>query len=194
MSTNNVIDIADFLNQQLENQQIEPPAYVWDKVQSDIPHYPAKGFGQWIWYSSVLLVVGLLLVLYFSTRQTKTSTVAKSITVNQISVPERAVTYPTNISNNTKPQSNYVALKSSQKEQATTVENSTLHLEASVYSTIEKVEFVDSTNTVRKIIQNPTANEFGFYTLDISSLKKGKYQIFIYSSNGKKFQRVENFR
>ncbi|NSW44974.1 MAG: hypothetical protein HPY79_04085 [Bacteroidales bacterium] len=194
MNTNNIIDIADFLNQQLENQQIEPPAHVWDKVQSQIPNYPIKGIGHWIWYSSILLIVGLTLTFYFSTRPHQTSTIAKSIAVNHISVPERAITYPTNIQNNTKPQTNYIKLKSTQKQTPVNVENSVLHLEASVYAIIEKVEFLDSTQTVKKVIHNPTINEFGFYTLDISSLKKGKYQIFIYSSNGKKFQRTENLR
>jgi len=194
MSTNNVIDIADFLNQKLENQQIAPPAHVWDKIQNQIPKYPIKGIGHWIWYSSILLTVGVSLMFYLSKHSTKSSTVAKSIAVNQISLPERAITYPTNISNNTKPHTNYIKLKSTQKETSVNVENTILHLEASVYSIIEKVEFYDSTQTLKKVIHNPTINDFGFYTLDISSLKKGKYQIFIYSNNGKKFQRIENLR
>lgn len=194
MSTNNVIDVADFLKQKLENQQINPPENLWNKIQNEIPNYPAKGLGKWIWYSSIIIVIGLSFATYFSIQNTKTTTIAKSVAVTKISVPERAITHYFTSLNKTEPQSNVTSITSSQKVQTSLLENSTLHLEASVYSTIEKVEFVDSTNTIRKIILNPTANEFGFYVLDISSLKKGKYQIIIYSVNGNKHQRFENLR
>lgn len=190
MSTNNVIDIADFLKQKLENQQINPPENVWIAIQKEIPKYPVKGFGKWIWYSSIIIITAL--AIYLSNQNTKTTTIAKSAAVTQIAVPERTITHCITNLIKTDPKSNHTKITSSQKVQTNCLENSTLHLEASVYSTIEKVEFIDSTNTIRKVIVNPSANEFGFYVLDISSLKKGKYQIVIYSNNGKKHQRVEN--
>lgn len=192
MSTNNVIDIADFLKQKLENQQINPPENVWNEIQKEIPKYSAKGFEKWIWYSSIIILTVLSFAIYLSNQNTKTTTTAKSVAVSQISVPERTITHCFTNLNKTEPQSNHAIITSSQKVQTKLLENSTLHLEASVYSTIEKVEFIDSTHTIKKVILNPSANEFGFYVLDISSLIKGKYQIVIYSNNGKKFQRVEN--
>lgn len=192
MSTNNVLDIADFLKHKLENQQINPPENVWNEVQKEIPKYSAKGFEKWIWYSSFIILTVLSFAIYLSNQNTKTTTTAKSVAVSQISVPERAVVHDLIDENKTKPQNNFVTTAKSQNVQTKLLENSTLHLEASVYSTIEKVEFIDSTNTIKKVILNPLANEFGFYVLDISSLIKGKYQIVIYSNNGKKYQRVEN--
>lgn len=194
MNTNNFIDIADFLNQKLEDLQITPPANVWERVQSEIPNYSAKGLGQWIWYSSVILVAGISLFFYFYSHNNQISTPAKKIIANQISVPDRKVTVPILNKENSISQANYISLKTSQKDLSVTLENKTLYLEASMYSTIERVEFFDSTSTIRKVIQKPTVNEFGFYSLDISSLKKGLYQIYIYSGNGKKYQRTENIQ
>ncbi|MGQ9847838.1 MAG: hypothetical protein ACUVQP_10140 [Bacteroidales bacterium] len=194
MSTNNVRDIADFLKQKLENQQINPPENVWIEIQNKIPNYPTKFLGQWFWYSSVIIAIGISLAIYFSTHHPKTITKAKSVDVIKIFIPERAVVQQFVELNRAKPQNNFVTRATSQKVQSPRLENSTMLLEASVYSTIEKVEFIDSTNTIRKVFLNPSANEFGFYVLDISSLKKGQYQIIIYSNNGKTYQRVENFR
>ncbi|HNV95070.1 MAG TPA: hypothetical protein PKG63_01245 [Bacteroidales bacterium] len=195
MNTNNSIDIADFLRQQLENQSIEPPKNIWNSVQNEIPNYPAKGISNWIWYSSFILMAGLTTMLYlFFNNVSKSHTVAKNITKTTLQFPDRAVTSFEQTNSIEQPKPNYLTLENKQKNISKSLENTTLHLEASKYSVIDKIEFLDSLNILKKVIEHPQVNEFGFYVLDISSLKAGKYNINIFSKDGKTYKRTEVLR
>lgn len=192
MNTNNSIDIADFLRQQLENQSIEPPKNIWNSVQNEIPNYPAKGISNLIWYSSILLIAGLATtLLIINSNPNKKHVYAKNIVTNTIQIPERNITCAEIAKPEQQSKNQYLALGTKQKNTNASLENTTLHLEASKYAVIEKVEFLDSMNVLKKVILNPQVNDFGFYVLDISSLKAGKYNINIFSKDGKKYNRTE---
>lgn len=192
MNTNNSIDIAEFFKNQLENQSVEPPTTIWDKVQNKVPDYPAKGISHWIWYSSIILAIGVASVFFIFNRNIQKPTImAQNVKHTVINIPERACLNAENSKPNGQMKKNVVATENRQKNGNAKLENTIFHLDASKYSVIEKVDFMDSLNNLKKSIQNPQVNEFGFYALDISNLKAGKYIIYIFSKDGKKFSRTE---
>lgn len=185
MSTNKFIDVAEFFNQQLKDQSIEPPAQIWDKVQEQIPQYPKTSFGKWYLAGTIITIISISAIWFFNKNNQNINKALKIQTIS-ISVPERYIAFTTD-SQQKKEHTPYVRLKNNQRQNANVVKNAILNLEASNYSNIEQIQFYDSSKTLVKTIKFPPINEFGFYTLDVSNLKPGKYTLTISCKGGKMY-------
>lgn len=184
MNTNKFIDIAEFFYQQLKDQSIEPPADIWDKVQEDIPKYHTTSFGKWYLTGIIVTIVSISALWFLNKNNQIITSKALKIQTHSISVPERNIVF-TNHNKQKKEHPQHVKLTNTQIQNANVVKNAILNLEASNYYNIEQIQFYDSTNSLVKTIKQPSINEFGFYTLDVSMLKPGKYTLNILCKDGK---------
>ncbi len=183
MSTDKFIDVAEFFNQQLKDQSIEPPAQIWDKVQEQIPEYPKTSFGKWYLAGTIVAILSIS-AIWFLNKNSQTTAKALKIQTSSISVPERNVAFTADSKQKGK-YTQYVNLKNNQRQNSNVVKNAILNLEASNYSNIEQILFYDSTKALVKTIKLPAINEFGFYALDVSKLKPGRYTLNISCKGGK---------
>jgi hypothetical protein len=196
MNTNNSTDVAGFFTDKLKNATVEPPVTLWENVKNGIPAYP-KRFGHWYVYLSVFLTIIAFTWLGINKLQHEQKVKAKQIQYKQVVLNDTHVVKNNNPASNQSvivqnKNKNTVAYQSNKENKSS--ETSIYQLEAAVYPSLAKVEFVDSTNTVKQTVSNPVINEFGYYVIDISTLKHGKYIINIYSKDGKKYSKQERLR
>ncbi len=198
MNTNDSIDVTSFFTDKLNHASVEPPASIWENVKNEIPTYPKK-IGNWYIYLSAIMVIAVF--TWFGIVKTKPNQpiIAKQIQqkTGTVDFSRKVINHVSNVSTNStvmyQKKNNPTMFPSSIKKQEK-VETSLYQLEASVYPSLAKVEFIDSTNTTIKSVSNPVVNEFGYYVIDISSLKHGKYTIHILCKDGKKYSKQENLR
>ncbi len=198
MKPNQTIDVADFFKQQLEQQNIEPPAHIWDKVENNIPTYSTSFFNQWWVLNSIagLIVLSVSLWWFLSNPVAQKESSSVAIQKQPVSIVFRQ-TVSSSATNQTQPlQQATSALNNKQSElkQQTPLQQTIYYVEASTIGIVEKIEIQDSLRTAKKVFSNLSPNEYGYYELDIHNLTPGKYWLVFYRKDGKHVIRLENFK
>lgn len=67
------------------------------------------------------------------------------------------------------------------------------NINSSEFDAVEKIVFQNDNKENSLVIEKPVANKFGFYEINISNLKSGRYKIIIHSNNKEIEHKIEEF-
>ncbi|MCX7955118.1 MAG: hypothetical protein N3A01_08025 [Bacteroidales bacterium] len=201
MKTNN-ITFEELLRKKFADAEISPPENIWHNVEKSIPQYIYYiNYKAFILNTIVILMgIGIIsLTVVYSNKQK----IMKHDYVLQIAQPQNSFSFPTiaQVNKNFKSKSELIIhnnqkilvrtnINERKQEQSVIPEEQNkeekiIYIEANKYKDLITIEIFDDTYKLIKKIENPVANEYGYYEIKLNKNQINKVILKLYTNDGK---------